>query len=228
MRPYIYMKRDGIHIFDLTKTAQCLAEALNFLREAAASGKNILLVSTKLQATKPVTEAAIKCGVPYVTRKWMPGLLTNFDTIRRRIKYFKDLKMSRDVGGWDKYTKKERLEMTRTLEKLEDAFGGVENMSHVPDVMVVFDAVRDELALKEAKRLRVTTVGLCDSNADPDLLTHPIPGNDDAIKSLRFFIAKIGEAISEGKKLFETRQPAKIHGAPLPTPPVQAAVHMVP
>lgn len=199
VRRFIYTKRDGIHIFDLTKTAECLHTALNFLKETAVSGKTILLVSTKLQATKLLAEAAAKSQCPYVTRKWMPGLLTNFDTIKKRIKYFKDLKTQKAAGEWDKYTKKERLELDRTLEKLEDAFSGVENMMRLPDVVFVLDGVRDELALREARKLKITTIGICDSNCNPDLFTYPIPGNDDAIKSLRFFITKIAEAISAGR-----------------------------
>lgn len=200
MRSYIYTKREGIHIFDLTKTYEALMRALDFLRESAASGKTILLVSTKLQATKLVAEAAKRCSCPCVTRKWMPGLLTNFETIRKRVKYFKDLKEQKDSGEWQKYTKKEALDLSRILDKLEEAFSGVENMNHTPDVVVVFDSIRDVLALREARRLKITTVGICDSNADPDLLTYPIPGNDDAIKSLRFFVDKVTDAIEEGKK----------------------------
>lgn len=200
MSAYIYTKRDGVHIFDLTKTADALNKAMSFLTETAAAGKEILLVSTKLHATKLVQEAAIRCGCPYVTQKWMPGLLTNFDTIRKRIKYFRDLKDQKAKGEWDKYTKKERLELSRILEKLEDAFSGVENMLHMPEVVVVLDSIRDVLALREARKLKLATVGICDSNADPDLLTYPIPGNDDAIKSLRYFVSKLSSAIEEGKK----------------------------
>ena len=200
MHSYIFTKRDGIHIFDLTKTYEALVKALEFLKEASAAGKTILLVSTKLQAAKMLAEYAEKCGCPNVTRKWMPGLLTNFETIRKRIKYFKDLKEQKASGEWEKYTKKERLELDRTMQKLDGAFSGVEGMSRLPDVVVVVDSVRDILALKEARRLKITTVGICDSNADPDLLTYPIPGNDDAVKALRFFIEKIAGAIEEGKK----------------------------
>lgn len=206
MRRYIYTTRDGIHIFDVTKIQECLGRACEFLDETAAKGKLILMVSTKLQATKLVTESAIDAGCPYVTRKWMPGLLTNFETIRKRIKYFKELKEQKQTGSLEKYTKKEQLELTRALEKLQDAFGGVENMTRLPDVVVVLDAVRDVLALREAKKLGIPTVGICDSNADPDLLTYPIPGNDDAVKSLWFFMNAIKDAIKTGARKQE--QPA--------------------
>lgn len=204
MHQYLYTKRDGIHIFDLTKTADALSCACDFLKQAAADGKIILLVSTKMQSAHFLTEAAKRCGCPYVTRKWMPGLLTNYETIRKRIKYFKELREQRDTGEWEKYTKKERLDLSRILEKLEDAFGGVENMSRLPDVLVAFDCVRDALALRETKTMKITSIGLCDSNADPDLVTYVIPGNDDAIKSLKFFIEKISAAIEEGKSSYKT------------------------
>jgi len=201
MHKYIYTKREGVHIFDLTKTKAALEKACDFLRETAANGKEILIVSTKLHATRLMREAAEKCECPYVTQKWMPGLLTNFDTIRKRIKYFRDLKEQKAKGEWeDKYTKKERLDLSRTLDKLEDAFSGVQNMMKLPDVIFVLDSVRDVLALKEAKRLGIPTVGICDTNADPDLLTCPVPGNDDAIRSLRFFMGKFTDAIIEGKR----------------------------
>ena len=206
MRRYIYTTRDGIHIFDVTKIQECLARACEFLDEMASKGKLILMVSTKLQATKLVTAAAVDAGAPYVTRKWMPGLLTNFETIRKRIKYFKELKEQKLTGSLEKYTKKEQLELTRTLDTLQDAFGGVENMPRLPDVVVVFDAVRDVLALREAKKLNIPTVGVCDSNADPDLLTYPIPGNDDAVKSLQFFMDAIKDAIKTGTRKQEQAQ----------------------
>lgn len=202
MRKYLYTKREGIHIFDLTKTAESLVKVLEVLKDGIATGKTVLFVSTKLHTAKLVSDTAKKCGCSYVTRKWMPGLLTNFETIRKRIKYFKDLKSQKALGEWDtKYTKKERLELTRSLEKLEDAFSGVEDMTKLPDIMIVFDSLRDQLALREARKLNLTTIGICDSNADPDLVTHVIPGNDDAVKALKYFIAKMGDAIEIGRKL---------------------------
>lgn len=222
MQKYIYTKRDNIHIFDLTKTYECLMRALEFLRESAATGKEILIASTKLHAARLVQDAAIKCGCSHVTCKWMPGILTNFDTIKKRIKYFRDLKDQKAKGEWEKYTKKERLELDRTREKLEDAFSGVENMMRLPDVVVVLDCVRDALALREAKRLKIVTVGVCDSNADPDLVTYPIPGNDDAIKSLKYFMESIAAAIAEGKRAAVSKQPeikAKVKNETPPSRP---------
>ncbi|MBP9718505.1 30S ribosomal protein S2 [Candidatus Gracilibacteria bacterium] len=195
MRPYIFGSRDGIHIFDLTKTQQMLTKAMGILKEMREQGKSVLLVSTKLQATKMVEEAGHEVRCAYVTRKWIPGLLTNFDTIKRRIKHFKDLKQMRETGGWDKYTKKERVEFQKELAKLEIAFGGVQDMLKLPDAVVVLDALRDANTLREAKRLRIPTFAICDSNSDPALVTYPIPGNDDAMKSLTFFLDQIKEAL---------------------------------
>ncbi|PIQ77077.1 30S ribosomal protein S2 [Candidatus Peregrinibacteria bacterium CG11_big_fil_rev_8_21_14_0_20_46_8] len=202
MRRYLYTKQDGIHIFDLTKTQKALDKAVKFLEEQAAEGKSILLVSTKLQAERLVLDAADKTGFPYITRKWIPGFLTNFETVKKRIKYFKELQQERETGVWEKkYKKKERLMLARTLTKLQEAFGGVADLDKVPDVVLVFDAVRDELALKEAKKLGLPSVAICDSNADPDLVTYPIPGNDDAIKSLTYFIEKLTAALMKGKDM---------------------------
>lgn len=211
MSRFLYSKREGIHIFDLTKTYECLTKVLDFLKESVAAGKTVLFVSTKLHATKLVSDAARKCGCSYVTRKWMPGLLTNFETLKKRIKYFKDLKTQKETGEWDdKYTKKEKLELTRTLGKLEDAFSGVEDMNKLPDIVVVFDSVRDQLALREARKLKITTIGVCDSNADPDLVTYPIPGNDDAIKALKYYVEKISTAVEIGKRAAVTQPGNKV------------------
>lgn len=201
MRPYIFGARDGIHVFDLTKTYEYLMKAVEFVKKLRSEGKLILLVSTKLQATKIIAEVAESVNAPYVTRKWIPGLLTNFDTIKRRIKHFKDLKQSRETGGWDKYTKKERVEFQKEVAKLEIAFGGVQDMLKLPDAIVVLDALRDQNTLREAKRLKIPTIAICDSNSDPDLVTYPIPGNDDSMKSLTFFLNQIKDAMLAPKQL---------------------------
>jgi len=202
MHRFLYAKHEGVHVFDLTQAYQRLVVAMDFLKNAVMEGKSVLLVSTKLQATRLLTEAAEKTGCSYVTRKWIPGLLTNFDTVKIRIRYFKELKEQQGNGEWEsKYTKKERLQLARELTKLQAAFGGVEYMNSLPDVVVVLDVVRDKLALKEAQRLHIQTVGICDSNADPDLVNFPIPGNDDAVRSISFFTDYIVNAINEGKKL---------------------------
>jgi len=200
MAPYLFDKRNGVHVFDLNQTYNGLVAAEEFLRAVAAQGKTILFVSTKPQSTHLIHEEAVKCGMPYVTSKWIPGILTNFKTIRSRVKYMLALKDEREAGGFEKYTKKEAGKFSKEIEKLENALGGVANMEKLPDVIFVLDCLRDKIAVKEAKKMHVTVVGIVDSNADPDGVTYVIPGNDDAIKAITFFIKHLGQAISDGIK----------------------------
>lgn len=200
IRPYIYGDRQGIHIFDLEKTAQCLEKAKAFLTKSAAEGKTILFVSTKPQAAKILTDAAQKCQVPFVIQRWIPGLITNFSTIRRRIRYLKNLEEQEKSGEFEKYTKKEALNLKKTIAKLELSLGGVKNLTDTPDVVFVVDVVRDNIAVKEAQRRRIPVVAILDSNADPAGIKYPIPGNDDAVKSLKFLIEHISQAVLAGKQ----------------------------
>ncbi|MEK7528431.1 MAG: 30S ribosomal protein S2 [Patescibacteria group bacterium] len=195
MRRYLHGKRNGVHIFDLAQTKVALDAACAFLREQASTGKVVLLVCTKLHAAKLIEKTAKAAGMPYVTRKWLPGLLTNYDTIRKRILFLKELKDSERLGGMGKYTKKEMFKLKKTITKLENALGGVQEMLKKPDAVFVADIVRDRNAVREASLLGIPVVGIADSNADPDNVTYPIPGNDDAIKSLKFFVEKIEEAL---------------------------------
>jgi small subunit ribosomal protein S2 len=142
---------------------------------------------------------AEECGMPYITHKWVPGLLTNFDTIKKRIKYLKDLKSQKLAGDFDKYTKKEGLKLEKTTKKLQDALGGVEEMNRRPDALFIVDVVRDSIAVKEAKKLNIPIVGVVDSNADPSPITYPIPGNDDAVNSIKFLVSAIGKSLGKKK-----------------------------
>ncbi len=198
MSPYLFTKRNGVHIFDLNKTYQGLMEATNFLRNAVAQNKTILFVSTKQQAKGIIETAAEECRMPFVTSKWIPGLLTNFKTIRARVKYMAKLKEDQASGEFDKYTKKEALNLGKQIVKLESALGGVAELDKVPDIIFVLDVVRDKIAVKEANKIGVTVVAVVDSNANPDGIDFLIPGNDDAIKSIKFLVAQIGEAIKGG------------------------------
>lgn len=200
MQRYIYGQQENVHIIDLTKTYEKLVEALSFITDQVSKGKTILLVCTKLQARRFIEEAGQKTGMPYVNEKWIPGLLTNYATIRQRIRYLKELKEKQTSGELAKYTKKEIAKFRQVIEKLERALGGVQEMLKLPDILFVCDGVRDKNALKEANRLKIPCIGVVDTNADPDLFAYPIPGNDDSIKSLGFFITKVTDAILEGKK----------------------------
>jgi len=199
MKKFIYTTKNGIHIFDLEKTKSSLEKALEFIKKAAASGKTILFVSTKPQSALLVVEAAEECRMPYVIHKWMGGLLTNFSTIKQRIRYLKNLKDQEKSGEFEKYTKKEASELRKTINKLESALGGVSSLDALPDMVFVVDALRDRIAVNEANKMKIPVVGIVDSNADPDGVNYPIPGNDDAVKSLTYLIQKVKYGILEGK-----------------------------
>lgn len=195
MKPFLYGVRDGIHIFDLQKTFDMQEAALTFLQKTVEEGKKILFVSTKQQAATLVEGVAKKCNMPHVTYKWIGGLLTNFSTVKKRIKYFLELTEKKENGEFEKYTKKEASKLTKELEKLETAFGGLQGMKKKPHVLFVIDSVRDNIAVKEANKLNIPVVAIADSNADPDEIDYPIPGNDDAVKSLKYFLSKVEDAI---------------------------------
>jgi small subunit ribosomal protein S2 len=199
MKPYIYGDRYGIHIFDLKQTAVNLMKALDFLADAARSNKEILFVGTKQQCRKLLQEIKDTTGMPIVTDKWIPGLLTNFKTIKRRIDYFKKLKEDDSKGEFSKYTKKEQLKLRKKIQDLSVSLTGVENMSSVPDVIFVADIVRDKIAVNEARRLKIPIVGIVDTNSDPDLVDYVIPANDDAIKSLGYILNLVKEAVTAKK-----------------------------
>lgn len=195
MAPYLHGKRNGVHIFDLNKTYKGLNEAVEFLKGAAKQGQKILFVSTKQQSTDLVQAEAERCGMPYVTSKWIPGLLTNFKTIRQRVRYLQKLKEDREAGEFEKYTKKEALNLGKQIDKLEDALGGVVSLEKPPHVVFIVDVVRDNIAVKEANKIGATVVAIVDSNADPDGVDYVIPANDDAIKSIQFILNEVGQAI---------------------------------
>lgn len=199
MRPYIYGLRQGVHVFDLKKTAQKLIQALTFLDDAAKKGKTILFVGTKQQCRAALLSMHRDTGMPTVTDKWIPGLLTNFKTIRKRIAYFQDLKVSDSRGDFDKYTKKEQMKLRKAIQDMSVIFSGIEDLEEVPDVVFVTDIVRDHIPVTEARRLKIPIVGIVDSNADPDKVDYPIPANDDAIKSLDYILGLVQQTIS-GKK----------------------------
>lgn len=200
MKKYIYGVNNGVHIIDLQKSADCLAKAGEYLRRETMNGKRVLFVSTKPQATKLILETARETGMPYVVNKWMGGLLTNFSTIKRRIQYYKKLKEEQRTGDFDKYTKKEASQLKKVMVKLESALGGVIDMDRLPDIIFVADVVRDHITVKEANKLNIPVVGIADTNADPDKLKFPIPGNDDAIKSLTYLINAVKKSIAVRNK----------------------------
>jgi len=197
MRPYIYGERDGIHIIDLLQTDQLLAEARRFAAEVASKGGTILFVGTKKQARDAIKEWAERCEMPYVNQRWLGGLLTNFHTISARIERLHELTALRDEGQLDLLPTKERMAREAELLKLEYNLGGVRNMKKLPQAALIIDLKTEEIAVREAQRLRIPIVGLVDSNVDPVPIAYPIPGNDDSIRSCELVIRTIGEAVYE-------------------------------
>ncbi len=199
MKKFLFGSKNSIHIIDLNKTQDALMKAAEYLKLNAASGKKVLLVCTKPQAAGLITSAAEATQMPYVVHKWMGGLLTNFSTIKQRIRYFKKLRDDEQSGEFEKYTKKEASQFKKDILKLQASLGGVRDLEKLPDVVFVADVVRDKIAVDEAKKLKIPVVAIVDSNSDPDGIAYPIPGNDDAIKSLTYLINAVKDAMIEGK-----------------------------
>lgn len=200
MKPYIFGARDGVHIIDLTQSEKCLKEAAEFVYELGKTNKVLLFVGTKKQARPIVEELAQKLHAPYMVARWMGGFLTNFDEIKKNIKLLKDYKAQKEKGELSKYTKKEQLLLERKMAKLEKDFAGVMDMEKVPDVVFITDAVSENIAIREANRLGIKVVALADSNCNVSEIDYPIPGNDDAIKSIKILVGAIASAYEAGKK----------------------------
>src|SRR5215203_5292294 len=195
MRRFIYGEREGIHIIDLLQTEELLNQARDFVTEVAAKGGVILFVGTKKQARDSVQEWADRCQMPYVNRRWLGGLLTNFNTIRKRIQRLHELRELQEAGRLELLPTKERMAMEAELRKLEYNLGGVADMQRLPDAVVLVDLKTEEIALREAERLEIPIIGLVDSNCDPGPVSYVIPGNDDAIRSCELVIGTLGESI---------------------------------
>ena len=200
MRPYIFTARDRIHIFDLVKTKKGLEEAAAFAKATAAKGGQILFVGTKRQVQDLIKDAAVKTGMPYITERWIGGLITNWDMLKKRIKLLADLKTGLAEGKFKDRTKKEILLINRKITKMERIFGGVSNLTGVPAAVFIADAKKEISAVREAIGRNVEIMAILDTNADPDGISYVIPANDDATKCLELLINTITEAIEEGKK----------------------------
>ncbi|ATG66908.1 30S ribosomal protein S2 [Campylobacter coli] len=203
MKKFIFGERKGIYVIDLQKTLRYFRYTYNIVRDAAAEGKTILFVGTKKQAGGAIKEYAEKCGMPYVNHRWLGGMMTNFGTIRQSIRKLEVIEKMEEDGSIKLLTKKEALMLTRKKEKLLAYLGGIRYMKTQPDMIFVIDTVKEKIAVQEANRLRIPVVAPLDTNCDPDLVTYPIPGNDDAIRSVQLFCQEMAEAINEGKVLRE-------------------------
>lgn len=199
MKKFIHGERGGVHIINLEHTVDLLDEALVFMKNLKAEGKVILFVSTKPQSVDLVKDLANATGMPFVVSKWIPGLLTNFKTVKTRIRHMVDLREEKATGEFDKYTKKEASKLEKTIVKLTIALGGVEHLKGKPDAVFVLDTVRDAIVVKEARKLGVPVVGVVDTNADPSVIDYPIPANDDAMKSLVYLLDRIKVSVSSSK-----------------------------
>ncbi|MDK2886331.1 MAG: small subunit ribosomal protein [Thermosipho sp. (in: thermotogales)] len=200
MKDYIFGARKGIYIIDLQKTSKLLDEAYNFVREKAAEGGTILFVGTKKQAQQVIKQEAERCGAFYVNHRWLGGLLTNFKTIRQRIDRLIELEEMEANGEFEKLPKKEQSRLKRILEKLRKNLGGLKNMDRIPDVIYIVDPKKERNAVYEANLLKIPTVGIVDTNCDPDEIDYIIPGNDDAIRAIQLITSKIADAYLEGKE----------------------------
>ena len=197
---YLFGKRKGIHIFDLTQTRAGLERVCEEMKKLQAEGKVILFISTKQQAIPQIEKMGQELSQPVVTKKWIPGLLTNWPTLKRRLQYYLDLRRSFQTGEIEKYTKKEQTHLRKELTKLDAALSGVSHMTGLPDAIFVIDAVRDHVAVLEAKKLDIPVFGICDSNADPDEFAACIPANDDAVKSINIILDTVMRELSGAKK----------------------------
>jgi len=199
MAPFLYGVRQGIHIIDLNKTLVYLRQAYHFVADSVAQGAEVLFVGTKKQAKDIIKEEAERCGAHYVNERWVGGLLTNFATVRKSILKLQTLERMEAEGVFDVLPKKEVKALRKKMERLRKLYGGIINMKRLPDIIWVVDTVREHIAVQEAKKLGITVVAIADSNCDPDVIDYPIPGNDDAIKSIKLLTSKIADAVLEGK-----------------------------
>ncbi len=200
MKPYIFTTKNNVHIFDLEKTREKFKEALEFLAKTAGKGGVILLVGTSAASKKITKDLALECLMPYITERWIGGTLTNFRMISKRLEHFRDLENKRASGELKKYTKKEQHDFDQELIKLEKRFGGIKQLTKIPDALFIFNAKENDLAIREARRAGVKIAALCDTNMNPDMIDYPIPANDDALAGLELMAKYIEGIIKENKR----------------------------
>ena len=209
MKPYIYGARNGIYILDLRKTSDLLDAAYEAVKEYAAKGRNVLFVGTKKQAAEVVAEEAKRVGAYYINRRWLGGMLTNFETIRGRVNKLRELEDFIASGHAEKLPKKEQAQLNRQLAKLSKTLGGIKEMRGLPDIIFVVDQAKEDIAIAEANKLNIPVICLADTNANPDGINYVIPGNDDAIRSIKLITSKLADAVAEGKTLKENKANTK-------------------
>lgn len=224
MEQYLFGARNGVHVIDLDKTVEELSKALDFARATAAKGQTILFVGTKRQAREIIKEAANKCGMPFLTERWIGGLITNFEECKRRLKKYKGLKEMFVTGEIEKYTKKEQSTFKKQVEKMDKYLAGLVDLTDVPDVLYIADLRVEKTAATEARRLGVPMIAVCDSNVDPTKVDFPIPANDDAVNAIRLIADLMAEAVNEGKLEFEKNRASIREEKPSAEKPAYKAV----
>ena len=222
MKRFIFGERNGIYIIDLEQTLTRVEAAYNFVRDLAAAGGTVLFIGTKKQAQDPVRSYAEKCGMSYVNERWLGGMLTNFETIAKRVSKMQEYERMRISGEFDSMPKKEALLLGRELEKLQKNLGGIRNMSKRPDAVFILDTKKEHIAVTEANKLKIPVIAVVDTNVDPDVVQFPIPGNDDAIRANALMSRVIAEAIEEGRYIASKRNP-QVSAAPKRTAEDEAA-----
>ncbi|MFY9140572.1 MAG: 30S ribosomal protein S2 [Thermacetogeniaceae bacterium] len=200
MAPYIFTERNGIYIIDLQKTVKKIEEACNFIKEVVGEGKSVLFVGTKKQAQDSVREEAERCGMFYVNVRWLGGMLTNFQTIRQRVERLRELEKMEESGHMELLPKKEVIKLKGEKEKLERFLKGIKDMDELPGALFIVDTRKEQIAVREARKLGIPIVGIVDTNCDPDEIDYVIPGNDDAIRAVRLLTSKIADAVLEAKQ----------------------------
>jgi small subunit ribosomal protein S2 len=211
MQPFIFGLRNNISIIDLTKTKEKLHQALDFIKSVVAKNGIILLVGTRPAAKKIVAEVAEKSNMPYLTGRWIGGALTNFKVIVKRVEYMENLEKEKAEGGFEKYTKKERLDKDEEIIRLQKMFHGLRPLKRLPEAVFVVNMIEDETPVREARRLKIPSIALTDTNSNVSLLDWPIPSNDDAMPAVKYMVERIGQAIEEGKKMAEAAKISNVN-----------------
>jgi len=215
MKQYIFGERNGIYIIDLQKTHRLLVDALQFVQDLAAQGRNVLFIGTKRQAQEAIAEESKRCGMPFVTERWLGGLLTNFMTVRRSLERLRELEMTLtgpQETQRERLTKKELAGLDKERQRLEKNLAGIKGMKSVPDAVFVIDTRREAIAVAEARKLKIPVIGILDTNSDPDEVDVPIPGNDDALRAIRLFAGKVADAVLAGRGLREAQLAEAVQG----------------
>ncbi len=216
MKPYIFTERNGIHIIDLQQTVKAMDGAYDLIRQNVADGGTILFVGTKRQAVETIEDEAKRCGMPYVTVRWLGGMLTNWYTMRQRINELDRLERMREKGEFERLTKKEGLMLNRKIDKLQSRFGGIRKMHSLPDMVFIVDVRREDTAVREANTLGIPIVALVDTNCDPRLIDYVIPSNDDAIRTIKLMVGFVADAVMEGKAMRKEEDLEEMPSAPMP------------